>query len=200
MIALKLTLDTKNIPCQASDLQSFNEVWKQLTSRILKQGKFIYQVIIDEQVFYDGYEEHIVNQFKHIQHIEITTKDKEEARRDSMMEVLSYNGRLMAATDQVSAAFYGEPTQEQWGVFAQFIEGLQWLSQSLQFIQTISIEPERHGDLQQQIDEVLNTLSEKVGMLDQASEDKDYTLMGDIIQYEFSEIFEQIDQVLGGTV
>lgn len=200
MVAMKLTVDAQTIPCQAKEIGGFDEVWKQVTKEIYNGGKLIHHVVIDGQLFYGGYEEHIINKFKQIDSIDITTISREEARDESLKEVYAYNRRLIAATDEISAAFYGEPTSEQWTYFAQFLEGLQWLSQSLHFIQTLIEDQSEYDALQQQIGAINTLLSEKVVMLDGASKDKDFTLMGDIIQYELSEVFDKIDQELGGTV
>lgn len=195
---MEVTIDSQPIACSSENLESFNQWWKNVTSDIFQKGRLLYQVSVDGIPFYDGYETQIIQHFDRIKTIDIYTKSKEEAFQESVQELIGYNRKLIDATDRVSGAFYGEPDSEQWSLFAQYIEGMQWLSQSLHFVQAISAEKEQYSDLQQSITEILDMMSEKVQMLDHASDDKDYTLMGDVIQYELSDVLHKIEQVFGG--
>ncbi|GEM_PF-2355356 len=197
---MEVTIDSRPVQCTSEDLQSFNTWWQETTGDIFQQGRLLYQVSIDGVPYFDGYETHIIQHYDRIEKIELYTKTEEEALKESISELYAYNRKLIDASDQVSTAFYGEPDPEQWGVFAQYVEGLQWLSQSLQFIQALAAEKAQFAELQQPIADIQTMMQEKVEMLEQASDNKDYTLMGDIIQYEFSEILTKIEQVFGGRV
>lgn len=194
---MNITLDSKSIVCHAPDLQAFNDWWIDTTKTILMQGRFLYKVMIDGQTFYDGYEVYIVNNFQKIKSMDLLTKSKEEAMQESMSELHAYNRKLLDASDLVSSAFYGEPSPEQWQLFSQYIEGLHWVSQTVHFIQAIVTENKQYARLEGYLSEVLLQIDDKTKMLNEAAEEKNYVLMGDIIQYEISDTLYKIDEVIG---
>ncbi|WP_213412765.1 hypothetical protein [Xylanibacillus composti] len=192
---MEIAVDSKVVSQQKMSLGQFNDWWKQATGDILRNGKFLYMVIVDDMEFYADYESYIVQHFDKIHKVNLITKGELESAEETIAEICNYNLKLLQSCSLVSSGFYGEPDTDHWNLFSKFIEGVQWLSQSILFVETI-LEKHNHSLTNaQSMKPVIQMMQEKIAMLDEAVTTSDYTLMGDIVQYEFTELFQQIDQL-----
>lgn len=196
---MEVWVDSKQVECSSKTIMEFNDFWKKTTRNILQQNRFLYFVKIDDELYYDGYEAQIINHFDSIQRIVIETKSEDEALEETIVQIRDYNQKLIESTDKISSFFYGEPDSEQWAMFAQYIDGIQWMSQSLHFIQTIFKKKSANHTMANSIEILIASMTKKIELLQAAADQKDYVLMGDIIQYELPDFFQQIHHEFGGS-
>ncbi|MCM3040932.1 hypothetical protein M3201_14610 [Paenibacillus motobuensis] len=159
--------------------------WEELCSEINKADRFIYSVSIDNQPVYDLFDKHIENNLINIDELNVQTKTKQESAIETTGAISDYLERFIPAITELSDHFYGELTEENWGTFSYFIEGLSWILQSIEFLQVISDEGTSAIHTK-----TLQELSKIVEELEAGLEDKQFVLVGDLMQYELSPVLE----------
>jgi hypothetical protein len=159
--------------------------WGKLCSEINKADRFIYSVSTDNQPVYDLFENHIENNLNNIYELNVQTKTKQESAIETAGAISEYLERFIPAITELSDHFYGELTEENWGTFSYFIEGLSWILQSIEFLQAISNEETNTIHTK-----TLQELSKIVEELEAGLEDEQFVLVGDLMQYELSPVLE----------
>jgi len=159
--------------------------WGKLCSDINNADRFIYSISIDDQPVYDFFVEYIESNLATLKELNILTKTKQESIIETTEAISEYFDRFLPSISQLSDHFYGEITEENWGAFSYFIEGLSWILKSIEFLQVIS------GQEAYSIhNKALQELSKIVEDLETALEDEQYVVVGDLMQYELSPVLE----------
>ncbi|MNJ50073.1 hypothetical protein D3C77_453350 [compost metagenome] len=135
----------------------------------------------DGEVIYDGYEAYIVNNLTHIGEINIKTMTKHESIIETKMSIIEYLERFIPAISELSDHFYGELSNKHWGEFGYFIEGLSWIVKSFEFIRILS-----NDEMDQVTSQALKQLEKIISELESGLDEKQYVLVGDLIQYELT--------------
>jgi len=183
-----ISIDNENEQFIEPNLDVLNLWWQKSTGEIYSKDRLIYCVEIDGDIFYRDYESFIVNNREGIKRVNIKTLTRMESLIDTESALKDYLNRFIPSALNVSDTFYGEISEECWSLFSQFIEGLNWILKSMDFARllhqenTINLPP---------YSTALQKLEKVVGELDQSLNQRDYVMVGDLIQYEIIPILEQ---------
>ncbi|MEC0370799.1 hypothetical protein [Paenibacillus chibensis] len=188
---MKVTIDNHEAQYLAHDIEAINEWWKKSTSQIYNQKRLIYCLEIDGVKMYTGYESVIVNNYNNIDKIEIMTKGYEESICETLQEMGLYLKVFIPRSLIIADYFFGEVSEEAWGEFSKFIDGLNWIISSLEFIQTIS------DPCNDAVELVLRKLEPVVANLEQSIRNGDHVDVADLIKYELIPIIEPLQQICG---
>ncbi|GAX88905.1 hypothetical protein [Effusibacillus lacus] len=102
---------------------------------------------------------------------------------ETLQSCQEYIPRLIEAHEQLATYFQGNEEAKGLDLFQLYIEGIDWLQQSVRGIQNLD-----HSKIPGiQVDEVNPKLIE----IEEALQNRDYVLMGDLLDYEITPILEQ---------
>jgi|HigsolmetaAR206D_1030411.scaffolds.fasta_scaffold01357_6 hypothetical protein len=171
-----------------SNLKEFDLFWIQLTKELFEQNMMIHFVKIDEQTFYEGYEQIIAANFAEIETLFIETITYSDAFEETLSEIRAYKEKLVAAADHVASPFYSDPNEDDWKNFTQYLEGLHWLYQACDFCLTLNgkINSSSNKELTKEIDRTKSKIFEDLKELERALTQQQYTEVADYILFEIT--------------
>jgi hypothetical protein len=172
-----------------NDIQTINNWWKEFTSHLYREERLIYCLEIDRVQMFSGYESFIVKNHENINQIHIQTKSHQESMQETFQVMGSYLEAFIPKSFAVADFFYGEVSEAQWGEFSQFIDGLNWIVSSLEFIQSVSASDNDAVKL------VLAELEPVIANLEQSIQNDEHVEMADLIKYELIPIIKPVQQM-----
>ncbi|MCT2195924.1 hypothetical protein M3G15_12315 [Paenibacillus sp. p3-SID1389] len=184
---MEVILDNGQVHHIHATLDSINEWWIQSTSHIYKSNRLIYLVEIDGQPMYTGYEQFIIENYRSINQIRIVTKSHQDSIVETLSMLKAYLTEFIPKSEEISAFWYGDISAEQWNQFSVFIEGLNWIVGSLEFLKVLNIDDN--------VIMLLNNLEAIIKELDQKLQVEDYVGVGDLISYELIPVLQRIEQL-----
>lgn len=187
---MEIYLDGQNIQTNICDLDSFQHIWQHTTELIYIQKRTISHVEIDGQTHYENYEVIFDQDFNKIKYINIFTISNEDRLVQLMQSISEYTPKFVDGTREISHSFYGELKERHWQQFSLFMEGLDWLYQSIEFSHMLMKQSDRINVNEQFYSNVLQKLEPIIGELEFALQHQDYVSVGDLMQYEIVPIFE----------
>ncbi|MFU1796325.1 hypothetical protein ACM1RC_20875 [Paenibacillus azoreducens] len=172
-----------------NDIQTINNWWKEFTSHLYRKKRLIYCLEIDGVQMFNGYESFIVENHEDINQIHIHTKSHQESIQETFQVMGNYLETFIPKSLALADCFYGEVSESQWDEFSQFIDGLNWIVSSLEFIQSIS------DSVNDDIKLVLAELEPVIANLEQSIQNDEHVEMADLIKYELIPIIEPVQQM-----
>ena len=106
---------------------------------------------------------------------------------ETMASAAGYLERARPEVENLSGEFYQGPTEETWGKLGQLLEGLQWLVEAVSTVDHYL--PGKQPASQWGVE-----FMEKTKMLQEALDNSDHVLMGDLLQYEISPFFSTLEK------
>ncbi|MGE6257336.1 hypothetical protein ACQKCU_05395 [Heyndrickxia sporothermodurans] len=171
-----------------NNISILNEFLIQMNANFQKQGRIIKTIMIDGIEINQEFEQYVINNIQKINHIEILDVDLKVFLNEVIIEAIQYLQNALPELEKLHEEFYSEITSSTWEKFNFFLEGGQWILQVVQVlieqVQMKEIE-EIQGKLTSILEEMLSAL-----------ENQDTTLIGDLLSYEISPIYEEILSLL----
>ncbi|GIN85251.1 hypothetical protein J6TS2_16370 [Heyndrickxia sporothermodurans] len=171
-----------------NNISILNEFLIQMNANFQKQGRIIKTIMIDGIEINQEFEQYVINNIQKINHIEILDVDLKVFLNEVIIEAIQYLQNALPELEKLHEEFYSEITASTWEKFNFFLEGGQWILQVVQVlieqVQMKEIE-EIQGKLTSILEEMLSAL-----------ENQDTTLIGDLLSYEISPIYEEILSLL----
>lgn len=180
---MRATIDSRNGINLEQSIEEVNKWWIDATSMIYKENRLIYCVNIDGRQWFSDYEKYIVLNYKSIQEIDIITKNKQESVIETKASIETYLERFIPAANEVADHFYSEMDDSSWSKFSQFVEGLNWLVSSIEFVNIL--------EQTARYDHTINQLQRIIQELNDSLENQEFVLTGDLIKYEILPLFEE---------
>lgn len=142
----------------------------------------IFELTVNDQPF--SQEVSYLKFVSDIEKVEVEMKKPLEVVLEGMVEAINYLPRLINGLETVTVKFQTNKINEGVGLFAQAIEGLNWFHTIIQgiinYIDSGLVDQSIQKNLAPQINEYNSILNEVLG----GWENEDYTLIGDLIEYE----------------
>lgn len=193
---MKFSIDGMQYNFEGIDLKAFNEIWIRETKKIFGLNRYIHYVEINGQQHYEGYEAAIVNGFNNIHTIHMQSIDESELVGSSLQELFSYNKKLIPACNSIGSLFYGEMSEGDWHSFVALMDGVQWLYSQIQGLSSVLSKSSHFPELIHTLQNFENSIGDILKEIESSIEAKDHTHLADIITYELSEIFIELDEQL----
>ena len=171
-----------------------------LFAELFHQNQIVQEVVIDGLTFRENYEPVLLQRLMEIREVRVHTVQGDIVAQEIIAELKDYIPKVLQAADSISDLFYGEMTSEGWGYFSQLLEGIHWIKQSVyiildQFNRFPGTDP---------LEQLLKASSERLNSilkeLENCLERSDLVAVGDLIKYEFSELFRELDIVIKSRV
>ncbi len=165
---------------------------------LYEQGQIMQEIHIDGQVFRDGFEEYIAKQAENgrFKEIVIVSVWEKGLMQDIQSDLTAYLPKLLSALDSISELFYGQMTMEDWTHFTRLVDGIHWFTGA---VHALRHHLERQGQPSQVMDALARFEGDAqrlVAELNEALERKEYTVAGDLLKYEWSELLLPLQEAL----
>lgn len=157
---------------------------------LLSKDYYFSHFIADGIEVHEGHEEYLNQNIKEIENIEIIAKTVKEFVNDILLSAESYINRATPELGTLSEEFFDNPNADSWSRFSQLIEGLQWLTDMLTLIGDSNGKPLNWA----RYVEVSNDMKGILKNLEEALQNEDHVLIGDLIQYEIIENFKALGE------
>ena len=149
-------------------------------------GLILSHLLVDEVAVYDGHREYIETNLENIQKVQVEFQSIGELMQDILVSTTAYLERSIPAVENLAESFYTDVSTDTWQNLSDFLEGLQWLSQSteamddLPGLADIVEDYEKWNIYCQKVRELQATATE----LDEPLQYTDYVSVGDLLLYE----------------
>lgn len=185
---MKVMIDDKQVQNIEPIFKEVNRWWTASIEEIFRQQRLVYCVHIDGNMMYHDYEQYIVNHMDSINEINIQTLSRMESIQETEKSLVEYIERFIPASLEMANHFFGVLSEEHWGQFSDFIQGLNWIIQAIEFeIQLFKQDGISVPDYLFIIDKLNPYLLEMEGNLER----QEYSTVGDLIQYEIVPVLQE---------
>lgn len=171
-----------------ASVESLDRWWKQATGYIFGLQRLIHCVDIDGTTLYNNYEQYLILNATKVTEVNIRTLSRIESIQDTEQSIDEYLERFIPAAQNVADQLFGEITQEQQGLFAQFIEGLGWIINALEFNLALFNQDETAPSY---LTTVMEPLEANIKEIYDHVQQKDFVSVGDLIQYELIPLLQK---------
>ncbi|ANS76091.1 hypothetical protein AWM70_17120 [Paenibacillus yonginensis] len=183
---MQVAIDNIEVLTIEDDFKKLDEWWTGATAKIYKENRLIYNVEIDSNIFYNGYELIIYENINNISRININTKGKEESIEETKILLGQYLEGFIPISQKIADYFYGNMKDEHWTEFTDLLEGIKWIISSLEFIQVLS------NSTATSYSNLADEITARVTELDQALQNNEMVLIGDLVNYDLIPLIEKI--------
>ena len=171
----------------ANHPSSIGELFAKIEEKLKDTGYAFTSLTIDGVKIETDYVLYLSQHINDIQEIEVGVSSFRALLAETMVSAGDYLERAQPEVEKLGGEFYQGPTEESWQKFAQLLEGLQWL---LEVVTTIeSCQPGKQTILGRGAE-----FGQKIQMLQDALQNSDHVLLGDLLQYEISPLFSTLEK------
>ncbi len=175
-----------------------NFVLKSIEDLINNESDHFSHLIINEIEVYDKFDKHIKENIELIEEISIIFKTEEEFIKEIFNTINSYFARAIPEISSLSEKFYSTPSKNDWVKLSQLFEGFQYIVNSYKTIDSskklnkVNLNYESWLSYSKEILKLNDFIKE----IDEALNNQDYILIGDILNYEITSIFEDLKKII----
>jgi hypothetical protein len=184
---MQVKINEEHIPEDFSHMRNLEEALVELNDRFVPPGQQLFQVRINGEFFSERYpRESRYMELKEIATLDLKTIPDGEMARVILGEAVQQAGILCQAIEKSARLFRVSAEDEANHYFAQVVEALRWLLLTWEnACQVLQVEPEQaFVSVDGQPSSFLQGLQDLVGEMLEISEDEDYILLADLMEYE----------------
>jgi len=151
-------------------------------------------LVIDEVEVFDDYVEYMYENLAHIRVIQAKFMTWTEFMQSILLSTDEYLDRAIPAVEQLAGALYSSVDADDWQQIDQLIEGVQWLQQSFDTMDSLPNLANRLSDYEQWnlYSQALRELLDAVASLGEPLKFGDHVSVSDILLYEIKPILERL--------
>jgi hypothetical protein len=196
---MQVTINEEYIPVDFSHLRSLEEALVELNDRFVPPGQQLFQVRVNGEFFSERYpRESKYMELKEIIQLDLKTIPDEDMARVILGEAVQQAGILCQALEESARLFRVSSENEANHYFAQVLEALRWLlltgDNACQVL---------HVDLSQALSfgrgrstTLLRSLQSLLDEMLEISEEQDYVLLADLMEYELLPLVREWQEIL----
>jgi len=196
---MQVTINEESIPVDFSHLRSLEEALVELNDRFVPAGQQLFQVRINGEFFSERYpRESRYMELKEITSLDLKTIPDKDMAQVILGETVQQAEVLCQALEENARLFRVSSEEEANHYFAQVLEALRWLlltgenaCQVLQvdLSQALSSGSGRSANMLRSLQRLLDEMLE-------ISEDQDYVLLADLMEYELLPLVREWQEIL----
>jgi|GEM_PF-3279832 len=156
----------------------------------------IQQITVDGADLEEDFYEHLSEHIAQVEEVRVETVSEREFVDQLIVTSMEYLGRAIPELDAFTNRLYQGLNDEVWGTFHSFIEGLEYIIFTIERIRTARNAYVSFSDASKFHQQLHTNLQQLMS----AAEDKDNSLMSDLINYEFKPQLSELLRVLGETI
>lgn len=191
---MQVTIGEKQLQCENTK-QGVTSLLKEIESSQAEHNLIFNHVTIDGVDIYNDIEEYLIANCNNINTVTVHLISKETLKKDIIDSIYEYVNRSIPEIEKLSNDMYKGTSPEVWARFGQLVEGVQWLSQSGSFFSNVD-DSLKENENELLVDHSLFIFEREMGELEEALEQQDNVLLGDILRYEIIPRFEEIAEHL----
>lgn len=165
-------------------------------NNLVDDGYYFSHFIVDGVEVFEDHEKFLNNRQGNIEQLEIIAKTEKEFTNDILLSVENYTAQATPLLETLSNEFYNNPSAETWEQFAQLMDSLQWINGVIELLRN----QEEKVSNWSQYEEIADIIQQELIDLEEAVENGDFVLIGDIIQYEIAPNFEALHEAAKTTI
>jgi hypothetical protein len=194
---LKVHMENQEIEInnEQSDIDS---LFNRINETLEKSGLYLSHMNIDGIEVYDDYYEYILGKLDGIKSITIEMITLRQWVDNMLLSMKDYVDRIVPETSRLSEQFY-QNLNTAWGEFVQLMEGLQWITSTLNVIDSLSKEKLYYTNWNDFL-QLFSSIQQELKDLEDAVQNKDTVLIGDILQYEVKPLLENLQKTVNNTI
>jgi len=194
-----VTINEQNLPVDFSHLHSLEDILTEIHERFIPAGQQLFQVHVNGEFFSERYprESRYVD-IGEISRLEVKTVSHEEMARLILHDAVRQAGTLVQAIEQSASLFRVGSEEEANHYFAQVLEALRWLLQTGESACRVlktdleKISSGRTGPTSRYLRDLQGLLEEML----EISEDEDYVMLADLMEYELLPMVREWQRIL----
>lgn len=182
-----VTINEESIPEDFSHMRNLEEALVELNDRFVPPGQQLFQVRVNGEFFSERYpRESKYMELKEVNTLDLKTIPDGDMARVIVVEAVQQAGILCQAIEKSARLFRLSAEDEANHYFAQVVEALRWLLMTWEnACQVLQVDP---NQARYSVDghpvPFLQGLQDLVGEMLTISEDEDYILLADLMEYE----------------
>lgn len=166
-----------------------NDLIEMVNETLNTENLFFSHLVIDGQEVYTEHADYILEHIEEVMKIKLEVSTVNEFVANLLVSLNEYTKRGIPEVEKVIGEFYQNPTEDSWETLKLLLEGIGWIYQTIK-----SIDSTKHTIAGW--DEFLKSIATfdvELPNLLEAMENRDATLIADIIQYEILPQFRIIN-------
>ena len=182
-----VTINEEYIPEDFSHMRNLEEALVELNDRFVPPGQQLFQVRVNGEFFSERYpRESKYMELKQVNTLDLKTIPDGDMARVILVEAVQQAGILCQAIEKSARLFRLSAEDEANHYFAQVVEALRWLLMTWEnACQVLQVDPHQAlSSVDGHPVPFLQGLQELVGEMLTISEDEDYILLADLMEYE----------------
>ncbi|MGG0720054.1 hypothetical protein ABE096_21105 [Robertmurraya massiliosenegalensis] len=153
------------------------------------ENLFFSHLVIDGQEIYKEHADYILEHIEEVKEIKLEVSTVDEFVSNLLVSLNEYTRRGIPEVEKVIEEFYQKPTEDSWETLKLLLEGIGWIYQTIKTIDSTAHTISGWGEFLKSV----ATFDVELPNLLEALENRDATLIADIIQYEILPQFRIIN-------
>ena len=181
---------------------SIEQIIKALEEKSSSAERILSHLVIDEVEVFDDYVEYMYENLATIKVIQAQFMTLREFMQGILLSTDEYLDRAIPAVEQLAGALYSSVDADAWQQIDQLIEGVQWLQQSFDTMDSLPNLANRLSDYEQWnlYSQALRELVESVASLGEPLKFADHVSVSDIMLYEIKPALEKLHTNLSSLI
>jgi hypothetical protein len=196
---MQVTINEEHIPVNFSHMRSLEEVLVELNEHFVPSGQQLFQVRVNGEFFTERYpRESRYMELKEVSTLELKTIPDVEMARVILGEAVQQAGILCQGIEKSARLFRVAAEDEANHYFAQVLEALRWLLLTGDNAgQVLQVDLGQATSLRGgQVSQYLHSLQSLLDEMLKISEDEDYILLADLMEYELLPMVREWQEIL----
>lgn len=193
-----VTINEQRLPVDFSHLQNLEEVIAEIQERFIPPGQQLFQVHVNGEFFSERYpRESRYLDLREISRLEVKTVSDEELARFILQDAVRQADILVQGMEKSATLFRQGNEEEANHLFAQVVEALRWLLQIRESAgQVMGVDQEESPSRKVFLSRYLSDLEDLLEEMLEISEDEDYVMLADLLEYELRPMVREWQGIL----
>lgn len=177
-----------------NDFVKIEEIFQLINDDLGKKNLELDYLVIDNQPVYENFNTYFVENLSVIEKVEVVVKTRKKIIQDTIFATDQYLTNAVPQITVLAEEFYQQPNEKTWVKLSDLIEGIQWILEAVVKIDRIKGLDilVTHYSVWNEYVQAVSELSGGIPDIEVAMVNKDYVLIGDLLIYEISPIFEKM--------
>lgn len=193
-----VTINDQRLPVDFSHLQNLEEVIVEIQERFIPPGQQLFQVHVNGEFFSERYpRESRYLDIGEISRLEVKTVSDEELTRFILQDAVRQADILLQGLEKSASLFRQGNEEEANHLFAQVVEALRWLLKIGESAgQVMGAGQEKIPAGKVSLSRYLSDLEDLLEEMLEISEDEDYVMLADLLEYELRPMVQEWQEIL----
>ena len=178
-----------------NETAALEEIFAKINQFLEDSGLVLSHLRVDDTEVYTDFYNYLKERIDEINLIEVEVRTVAAILQDALLTAEEYLGQALPEIETLAAEFYQGPSGESWERFQQLLDGVDWLNQLVTVIDQNTTKPERWQDYLA----VADRLRDELQNLQEALENRDYVMIGDLLNYEIIPCFQEFRETIKKT-